>query len=64
MSLNGEVMEEVDHFKYLGSQTGRQGGMKVDVSFRVEEARRAAGNLRSGGKMGVWEWKIRCYMRE
>ena len=35
MSLNGEMLEEVDHFKYLGLQIGREGVLKVGVSFRV-----------------------------
>ena len=39
-SLNGEMLEEVDHFKYFGSQIGREGGVEVDVSFRVGEARK------------------------
>ena len=34
VSLNGEMLEEVDHFKYLGSQTGIEEGVEVDVSFR------------------------------
>ena len=40
------MLEEVDHFKYLGSQIGRERGVEVDVSFMVGEARRAAGTVR------------------
>ena len=51
MNLNGEVLEEAEQFKYLGSQTGRE-GVEADVSFRVGEARRAAGTLRKLRKNG------------
>ena len=44
--LNGEMLEEVDHFKYLGPQIGRKGGVEVDVIFRVEQARKAADTVR------------------
>ena len=49
-------MGEVDHFKYLGSQIGREGGVEVDVSFRVGEAKRVAGTVRKlwkNGSLGV-----------
>ena len=46
VSLSGEMLEEVDHFKYMGSQIGREGGVEVDISFRVGEARRAASTVR------------------
>ena len=32
MCLNAEMLEEVDHFKYLGSQIDGEGGVEVDVS--------------------------------
>ena len=28
VSLNGEILEEVDHLKYLGSQIGKEGGVE------------------------------------
>ena len=46
MSLNRKMLEEVTHFIYLRSQIGREGGVEVDVSFRVEEARRASDTVR------------------
>ena len=52
MSLNGEMLEEVDHFEHLGSQIGREGGEEVVVSFRVGEAGRAAGTVRKLWKNG------------
>ena len=45
MSLNGELLEEVEHFKYLGLQIGREEGVEVDVNLRVGEARRATGTV-------------------
>ena len=35
VSLNGDMFEEVDHFKHLGSHIGREGGLEVNVRFRV-----------------------------
>ena len=52
MSLNGEMLEEVDYSKYLESQIGRRGGVEVDVSFRVGKAKSPAGTLRKLWKNG------------
>ena len=35
--LNGEQLEEVDCFKYLGSQVAADGGCKRDVVHRMNE---------------------------
>ncbi|XP_068206360.1 uncharacterized protein [Palaemon carinicauda] len=35
--LNGELLEEVDKFKYLGSVVAANGGVDVDVCQRVNE---------------------------
>ena len=35
--LNGEVLEEVDQFKYLGSVIAANGGVEADVRHRVNE---------------------------
>ena len=35
--LNGEVLEEVDQFKYLGSVIAANGGVEADVHHRVNE---------------------------
>ena len=34
------MLEEVDHFQYLGLQIGREGGMEGDFIFKVREARK------------------------
>ena len=35
--LNGDVLEEVDQFKYLGSVIAANGGVETDVRYRVNE---------------------------
>ena len=35
--LNGEPLEEVDYFKYLGSQVTADGGCERDVVHRMNE---------------------------
>ena len=39
--LNGEPFEEVDCFKYLGSQVAADGGYERDVVRRMNEEHRA-----------------------
>ena len=45
--LNGEPLEEVDCFKYLGSQVAADGGCERDVVHRINEGYRAWGVLKS-----------------
>ena len=45
--LNGEPLEEVDCFKYLGSQVAADGGCERDVVHRMNEGYRAWGALKS-----------------
>ena len=47
MILNGEPLEEVDCFKYLGSQVAVDGGCERDVVPRMNEGYRAWGALKS-----------------
>ena len=47
MILNGEPLEEVDCFKYLGSQLAADGGCERDVVHRMNEGYRAWGELKS-----------------
>ena len=44
--LNGEPLEEVDCFKYLGSQVAADGGCERDVVYRMNEGYRAWGALK------------------
>ena len=45
--LNGERLEEVDCFKYLGSQVAADGGCERDVGYRMNDGKRAWGTLKS-----------------
>ena len=47
MILNGEPLEEVDCFKYLGLQVAADGGCERDVVHRMNEGYRAWGALKS-----------------
>ena len=38
--LNGEPLEEVDCFKYLGSQVAADGGCEMDVVHKMNEGYR------------------------
>ena len=44
--LNGEPSEEVDCFKYLGSQVAVDGGCEMDAVYRMNEWYRAWGALK------------------
>ena len=44
---NGELLEEVDCFKYLGSQVATDGGCEMDVVHTMNELYRAWGALKS-----------------
>jgi hypothetical protein len=41
IKLEGEALEEVESFIYLGSIVDKQGGMDADVNIRVGKARAA-----------------------
>ena len=43
MTLNIEPLEELDCFKYLGSQVAADGGRKRDVVHRMNDGYRAWG---------------------
>ena len=45
--LNGEPLEEVDCFKYLGSQVAADGGCERDVVHRMNELLLAWGALKN-----------------
>ena len=54
--LNCERLEEVDCFKYLGSQVGADGGCERDVVHTINEGYRAWGALKSvliNGGVGI-----------
>ena len=45
--LDGEFLEDVDCFKYLGSRVAADGGCERDVVHRMNEGYRAWGALQS-----------------
>ena len=45
--LNGEPLEEVDCFKYLGSEVAADEGCERDVVHRISEGYRSLGALKS-----------------
>ena len=53
--LNGEPLEEVDCFKYLGSQVAADGGCERDVLHRMNEGYRAWRALKSV-KRAIEDW--------
>ena len=44
--LNGEVLEEADQFRYLGSVIAANGGVEADVRHRVNEGCKVLGALK------------------
>ena len=46
VTLNGEVLEEVDQFKYLGSVVAANGGIEADVCHRVKEGCKVLGAMK------------------
>ena len=45
--LNGEPLEEINFFKYLGSQVAADGGYEREVADIINEGHRAWGALKS-----------------
>ena len=45
--LNGDQLEEVECFKYLGSQVAADGGCESDVGHRINEGFKAWGAMKS-----------------
>ena len=45
--LNGEQLEEMDCFKYMGSQVASDGGCERDVVHRMNDGNKAWGALKS-----------------
>ena len=56
LSLNGEMLEEVDSFKYLGLVLSKKGGVVDDVISRVNEGAKVSGALSRIWKVGSLVW--------
>ena len=52
LSLNGEMLEEVESFKYLGSTIGKNGGVVEDVIGRVNDAAKVSDAMKRLWKVG------------
>ena len=46
VDLNGEVLEQVNEFKYLGSVVAANGGVEADVSHRISEGSKVLGAMK------------------
>ena len=53
--LNGEALEEVDQFKYLGSVIATNGGVEADVHHRVNEDYKVLGALKGVTRKALGE---------
>ena len=63
--LNGEPLEEVDCFKYLGSEMAAAGGCERDMVHRMNEGYRAWGALKSVLSNRDWGYRPRSvFMKE
>ena len=54
LNLNGEILEEVDSFKYLGSIVSKNGGVVEDMMGRVNEGAKASGAMSRIWKVGTF----------
>ena len=62
--LNGQVLEEVDRFKYLGSIIAVDGGVEADVNHRVNEGCKALGALKKVMKNRSLEMNVKKVLYE
>ncbi len=52
--LDGEMLEEVESFKYLGSHVSVNGRVNVEVSHILKEARKCMGGMKSVLHTELW----------
>ena len=62
--LNGEALEEVDQFKYLGSVITANGGVEADVRHRVNEGGKVLGALKRVMKNSGLEMNVKFCTRK
>ena len=58
LSLNGEMVEEADSFKYLGSIIGKNEGVFEDEIGRVNKGAKVSGPMNQKGRLNVTEMKF------
>ena len=56
--VNGEEMQEMDKFNYLGVMIGSDGGMKEEVAHRVLVGRNVLGTMANLLKEGMISRKV------
>ena len=64
LSLNGEMLEEVGSFKYLGSTVSKNGGVVEDVISRVNEGAKVSGALSKIWRVGSFGIGVKRMMHE
>ena len=64
LSLNGEMLEKVDLFKYLGSIVSKNGGVVDDMISRVNEGAKVFGALSRIWKVGSFGMGVKKIMYE
>ncbi len=47
VALNGEMLKQVECFKYLGSHVAVDGGIEGEVKFRMNEVGKVCGGMKS-----------------
>ena len=62
--LNGEALEEVDKFKYLGSVIAANGGVEADVRCRINEGCKVMGALKGVMKNRGLEMNVKKVLYE
>ena len=62
--LNGDVLKEVESFKYLGSVISRGGGVSKDVRQRTSEGAVAYGAMRSIWRERKVGMRVKCALYE
>ena len=64
LSLNEELLEEVDSFKYLGSIVSKNGDVVDDVISRVNERSKVSGALSKIWRVGSFGIGVKKIMYE
>ena len=64
LSLNGEMLEEVVSFKYLGSTIGKNGGVVEDVIGRVNDGAKVSDAMKRLWKVGLLDVNVKIMVYE
>ena len=64
LRLNGEMLEEVESFKYLGSTIGKNGGVVEDVIGRVNDGAKVSDAMKRLWKVGFLGVNVKIMVYE